>query len=48
MTKHNFETKVLVRVERLTRKNAMGARLDPESPWPTCPYILHQPKRPRK
>ena len=48
MTKKTFEKKLLVQVEKVTRKNAKCSRMDPEPPWPTCPMILHQPKRPKK
>jgi cyclic lactone autoinducer peptide len=48
MTKTNLEKKVLIRVEKLTRKNAQSSKVYPEAPWPICPVILHQPKRPKK
>lgn len=46
MAKKNYEKKLLVQVEKLTRKNAIGSNASPEPPWPICPFIFHQPKRP--
>ncbi len=41
MKKAVLESKLLNRLERVTRKNA-----NPANPWPTCPVFFHQPKRP--
>jgi len=48
MTKKTLEKKLLIQVEKVTRKNAKGTHMDPEPPWPICPYLLHQPKRPKR
>lgn len=48
MNKTSLEKKVLIGVEKMTRKNAIGSKVYPEAPWPKCPFILHQPKRPKK
>ncbi|MBO4637236.1 MAG: cyclic lactone autoinducer peptide [Clostridiales bacterium] len=48
MTKHDLRYTLLKQMEKISRKTARGARQDPEPPWPICPYILHQPKRPKK
>ena len=37
----------VVAFEKLTRKNAQSSKVYPEAPWPICPVILHQPKRPK-
>jgi len=41
-----LEKLVLEQVEKVTRKNAVGAYPYPDGP--KCPYFLHQPKRPKK
>lgn len=41
-----LEKLVLEQVERATRKNAVSSYTYPDGP--KCPYIFHQPKRPKK
>lgn len=48
MKAQKFEYELLKRVEKLSRKNAQAYPGNPEAPWPQCPIILHQPKRPKK
>ena len=43
--KKTFEKIVLEQVEKVTRKNA--GNIYPED-GPKCPFLLHQPKRPKK
>lgn len=47
MKKTRFEHKVLECLEKSTRRKAL-AEMGPANPWPTCPSIFHQPKRPSK
>jgi len=48
MITKRFEQIVLKSVERMSRKEAESCKAGPGSPWPDCPFILHQPKRPKK
>lgn len=48
MDKKKIEYKMLKKIELMSRRNAKAASSDPEAPWPICPYIFHQPKRPKK
>lgn len=41
-----LERLVLEQIERAARKNAVGSYNYPDGP--KCPYIFHQPKRPKK
>ena len=41
-----LEKLVLEQVERATRKNAVGSNTSDD--YPKCPYLFHQPKRPKK
>lgn len=48
MKRQKLEYEFLKGVEKLSRKNAHYYPENPEAPWPQCPIILHQPKRPKK
>ncbi|MBP5654227.1 MAG: cyclic lactone autoinducer peptide [Clostridiales bacterium] len=48
MAKRKIERAILKGVERISRKEAMSCKADPEPPWPDCWIILHQPKRPKR
>lgn len=46
--KSKLERTILKGVERISRKEALSCKADPEPPWPDCFFILHQPRRPKK
>lgn len=48
MAKRKLEHIILKGIERVSRKEAMSCKAEPEPPWPECLIILHQPKRPKK
>jgi len=47
MVKKGIQCALLKSVERMSRREALGCRVDSGSPWPHCTFILHQPKRPK-
>lgn len=47
MIEKKIERTVLKRIEKMSRKEAESCKVGPVPPWPDCPFILHQPKRPK-
>ncbi len=48
MSTKKIERSILKGIEKMSRKDAQGCKVSPEPPWPECPVILHQPKRPKR
>ena len=48
MREKKLERAILFGIARLSNKNAESCKSSGEPPWPECPIIFHQPKRPQK